>query len=240
MPGTTETGFTAEQLAQRVDMSVRNIREYQRLGLLAPPARRGRVGYYDDAHVARIERVRELRGEGFPLDLIRRILDAPGDAAPDVAALAAVVAQPFQDETPEPISRLKDEMPKVYDQLMGIREKLEQHYKEMQDIEFTVEEGTLYMLQTRTGKRTGTSAVRVAVEMVKEGMIDQATALKRVSPDSLNHLLLPQLDPKSKVKPVARGIAATGRVATRTRCPLDRASVSVDPTRASSGVVKTV
>jgi pyruvate, orthophosphate dikinase len=111
--------------------------------------------------------------------------------------------------TPEPISRLKEEMPKVYDQLMGIRQKLETHYKEMQDIEFTVEEGTLYMLQTRTGKRTGSSAVRIAVEMVKEGMIDQETALKRVSPDSLNHLLLPQLDPKNKVKPVARGIAAS-------------------------------
>src|SRR4051812_19601675 len=111
--------------------------------------------------------------------------------------------------TPEPISRLKEEMPKVYDQLMGIRQKLESHYKEMQDIEFTVEEGTLYMLQTRTGKRTGSAAVRIAVEMVEDGMIDQATALKRVSPDSLNHLLLPQLDPKSKVKPIARGIAAS-------------------------------
>ncbi len=111
--------------------------------------------------------------------------------------------------TPEPMSRLKEEMPKVYDQLMGIRQKLETHYKEMQDIEFTVEEGTLYMLQTRTGKRTGSSAVRIAVEMVKEGMIDQVTALKRVSPESLNHLLLPQLDPKHKVKPVARGIAAS-------------------------------
>jgi pyruvate,orthophosphate dikinase len=111
--------------------------------------------------------------------------------------------------TPEPMSRLKEEMPKVYDQLMGIRQNLESHYKEMQDIEFTVEDGTLYMLQTRTGKRTGSSAVRIAVEMVKEGMIDQPTALKRVSPDSLNHLLLPQLDPKSKVMPVARGIAAS-------------------------------
>jgi pyruvate,orthophosphate dikinase len=111
--------------------------------------------------------------------------------------------------TPEPITRLKEEMPKVYDQLMGIRQKLENHYKEMQDIEFTVEEGTLYMLQTRTGKRTGTAAVRIAVELVKEGMIDKTAALRRVSPDSLDHLLLPQLDPKAKVKPVARGIAAS-------------------------------
>ena len=111
--------------------------------------------------------------------------------------------------TPEPISRLKDEMPKVYDQLMQIRKKLESHYKEMQDIEFTVESGTLYMLQTRTGKRTGSAAVRIAVEMAKEKLIDETTAIKRVSPDSLNHLLLPQLDPKAKRVAVARGIAAS-------------------------------
>jgi pyruvate, orthophosphate dikinase len=111
--------------------------------------------------------------------------------------------------TPEPISRLADDMPKVYDQLMGIREKLETHYKEMQDIEFTVQDGTLYMLQTRTGKRTGSSAVRIAVEMFKSGMIDEKTAVQRVAPDSLNHLLLPGLDPKAKAKPVARGIAAS-------------------------------
>jgi pyruvate,orthophosphate dikinase len=111
--------------------------------------------------------------------------------------------------TPEPISQLGDEMPKVYEQLIGIRGALEKHYKEMQDIEFTVQEGTLYMLQTRTGKRTGTAAVRIAVEMVKEGFIDEMTAVKRVNPDSLNHLLQPQLDPKSKVEVVAQGIAAS-------------------------------
>ncbi|APW60228.1 pyruvate, phosphate dikinase [Paludisphaera borealis] len=111
--------------------------------------------------------------------------------------------------TPEPITQLDSEMPKVYKQLMDIRQKLEQHYKEMQDVEFTVEEGTLYMLQTRTGKRTGSAAVRIAVEMVKEGLIDEKTALKRVAADSLNHLLLPQLDPKAKVTSVARGIAAS-------------------------------
>ena len=111
--------------------------------------------------------------------------------------------------TPEPIAKLDSEMPKVYKQLMEIREKLEQHYKEMQDIEFTVQDGVLYMLQTRTGKRTGTAAVRIAVEMVKEKKIDENTAVKRVAPDSLNHLLQPQLDPKSKVKPVAQGIAAS-------------------------------
>ena len=111
--------------------------------------------------------------------------------------------------TPEPISRLHEEMPKVYEELMAIRAKLESHYKEMQDIEFTVEEGKLYMLQTRTGKRTGSAAVRTAVEMVQEGLIDQKTAIQRVSPESLNHLLLPQLDPKAKVKVAAQGIAAS-------------------------------
>ncbi|MDR3632384.1 MAG: pyruvate, phosphate dikinase, partial [Isosphaeraceae bacterium] len=111
--------------------------------------------------------------------------------------------------TPEPISQLGQEMPEVYQQLLGIREKLEQHYKEMQDIEFTVQDGKLYMLQTRTGKRTGTAAVAIAVAMVKQGLIDEKTAVQRVSPDSLEHLLLPQLDPKAKVKPVAQGIAAS-------------------------------
>jgi pyruvate,orthophosphate dikinase len=121
--------------------------------------------------------------------------------------------------TPEQISQLAQEMPAVYSQLLEIRTKLEAHYKEMQDIEFTVQDGVLYMLQTRTGKRTGTSAVRIAVELVKEGKIDEQTAIKRVSPESLNHLLMPQIDPKSrqKLKPVARGIsaspgAAVGRV----------------------------
>ncbi len=111
--------------------------------------------------------------------------------------------------TPEPIAKLDEQMPRVYKQLCEIREKLEQHYKEMQDIEFTVQDGTLYMLQTRSGKRTGTAAVRIAVEMVHEKKIDETTAIKRVPPDSLNHLLLPQLDPKAKVEVVAQGIAAS-------------------------------
>src|SRR3954462_15477037 len=111
--------------------------------------------------------------------------------------------------TPEPMAKLDSEMPKVYKQLMEIRQTLEKHYKEMQDIEFTVQDGTLYMLQTRSGKRTGTAAVRIAVEMAKEGLIDETTAVKRVNPDSLNHLLQPQLDPKAKVEIVAQGIAAS-------------------------------
>ena len=111
--------------------------------------------------------------------------------------------------TPEHIADLEKEMPAVYKQLLEIRQKLETHYKEMQDIEFTIQDGTLYMLQTRTGKRTGTAAVKIAVDMAKEGLIDEKTAVQRVNPDSLNHLLLPQLDPKADVKPAARGIAAS-------------------------------
>ncbi len=116
--------------------------------------------------------------------------------------------------TPEPIAKLNEQMPKVYAQLCEIRQTLEKHYKEMQDIEFTVQDGTLYMLQTRTGKRTGTAAVRIAVELVKEKLIDETAAVKRVNPDSLNHLLLPQLDPKAAAKPVAQGIAASPGAAT--------------------------
>jgi pyruvate,orthophosphate dikinase len=111
--------------------------------------------------------------------------------------------------TPEHIDQLAKEMPAVFKQLCDIRQTLEKHYKEMQDIEFTVQDGTLYMLQTRTGKRTGTAAVRIAVEMVKEKLIDETTAINRVAPDSLNHLLLPQLDPKANAKVVAQGIAAS-------------------------------
>ncbi len=92
--------------------------------------------------------------------------------------------------TPEPISQLKDQMPKVYEQLLQIRAKLEAHYKEMQDIEFTVQDGTLYMLQTRTGKRTGTAAVRIAVEMVggrldRPDDRDQARQPRELEPPSL-------------------------------------------------------
>jgi len=102
--------------------------------------------------------------------------------------------------TPEPISRLEDDMPKVYEQLMGIRQKLETHYKEMQDIEFTVQDGTLYMLQTRTGKRTGTAAVRTAVEMVEAGDDRREDGRGPGQPESLNHLLMPQIEPKSRQK----------------------------------------
>ncbi len=110
--------------------------------------------------------------------------------------------------TPERISALQARMPKVYEELVTLKDRLEHHYRDMQDIEFTVQDGTLYILQTRSGKRTAAAAVRIAVEMVKEGLIDKETALLRVDPGSLSQLLHPTVDPKATVTPIARGLPA--------------------------------
>jgi len=111
--------------------------------------------------------------------------------------------------TPEHLDDLKRRMPKVYKQLVGIKDKLERHYRDMQDIEFTVQEGRLYILQTRSGKRTAAAAVRIAVEMVKEKLIDKPAALLRVEPGSLNQLLVKTVDPAAKYTAIARGLPAT-------------------------------
>ncbi|MDP8229946.1 MAG: pyruvate, phosphate dikinase [Candidatus Gorgyraea atricola] len=112
--------------------------------------------------------------------------------------------------TPEPISDLKKEMPKVYKELDAIRYKLERHYKDIQDVEFTIQEGTLYMLQTRTGKRTGLAAVKIAYDMVKEKMISPKEAIMRIEGDQLNQLLFPIFEPKAKSNAtvVAKGLPA--------------------------------
>ncbi len=102
--------------------------------------------------------------------------------------------------TPKPIAQLKDEMPKAYDELESVRAKLERHFKDMQDFEFTVENRKLYMLQTRNGKRTGLAAVRIAVEMNKEKLIDQKTALKKIPADSISSLLVAVFDPAAVKK----------------------------------------
>jgi len=122
--------------------------------------------------------------------------------------------------TPEPLSDLQKLMPEVYRQLHEITEKLENHYRDVQDFEFTVEDGKLYMLQTRNGKRTGPAAVRAAVDMVAEGLIDKKEAVLRVQPQQLDQLLHPRFDPAAikKIEPIAKGIdaspgAAVGRVA---------------------------
>lgn len=114
--------------------------------------------------------------------------------------------------TPQPLNKatkraeskkmksLEEQWPKLYKQLADIRNKLEKHYKDMQDIEFTIEEGKLYMLQTRTGKRTGVAAIRMAVEMVEQRLINRETAIMRVNPIQLDELLHPMLDPKEEKK----------------------------------------
>ena len=97
--------------------------------------------------------------------------------------------------TPSPISHLKDQMPEVYDQFVTIATKLENHYRDMQDMEFTIEDGKLYMLQTRNGKRTAAAALKIAVDLVDEGMITEKEAVLRVEPKQLDSLLHPQFDP---------------------------------------------
>ncbi|HQC69646.1 MAG TPA: pyruvate, phosphate dikinase [Sedimentibacter sp.] len=113
--------------------------------------------------------------------------------------------------TPLTIDKLKDIMPEIYDEFINICEKLEQHYKDMQDIEFTIEEGKLYILQTRSGKRTADAALRAAVEMVDEGLISEEEAVLRVEPKSLDQLLHPKFDPEElkKSSPIAKGLPAS-------------------------------
>jgi pyruvate,orthophosphate dikinase len=117
--------------------------------------------------------------------------------------------------TPQPINKLQkgdrdvlsleEEMPEIYAELDGIRKQLDTHYREMQDIEFTIQKGKLWMLQTRSGKRTGVASVRIAVEMVEEGLISKEEAIMRVEPDQLNQLLQPTFNPTEKNKIINEG-----------------------------------
>ena len=113
--------------------------------------------------------------------------------------------------TPSPISKLHEEMPEVYDQFVEIANRLEAYYKDMQDMEFTIEDKKLYMLQTRNGKRTARAALKIACDLVDEGMIDEKTAVLMIDPRNLDSLLHPQFDAKAlkKAKPLARALAAS-------------------------------
>ncbi|MDR1481881.1 MAG: pyruvate, phosphate dikinase [Synergistaceae bacterium] len=111
--------------------------------------------------------------------------------------------------TPSPIAELEKVMPAVYREFCGIADLLEKHYKDMQDIEFTVERGKLYILQTRNGKRTAAAEVKIAMDMLREGFIDATTAVSRVSPDQVEQLLHQQIDPKAKYKALAKGLPAS-------------------------------
>ena len=113
--------------------------------------------------------------------------------------------------TPSPISHLKEDMPEVYEQFAQIADKLEKHYRDMQDMEFTIENRKLYMLQTRNGKRTANAALKIAVDLVNEGMIDEEEAVLRVEPQQLDALLHPQFDAEAmkKASVIGKGLAAS-------------------------------
>lgn len=111
--------------------------------------------------------------------------------------------------TPLPLSNLKNDLPEVYEELIKIVTLLEKHYKDVQDYEFTIEEGKLYLLQTRTGKRTAQAALKIAVDMVEEGIINKEEAILRVEPNQLNQLLHRRIDPNAKVEVIAKGLPAS-------------------------------
>ena len=116
--------------------------------------------------------------------------------------------------TPQPLSRLKENMPRIYQELWEITQKLEKHYRDVQDFEFTIEKGKLYLLQTRAGKRTAQAAVKIACDMVKEGLITKEEALMRVEPSQLNQLLHRRIDPEAKINVLAKGLPASPGAAT--------------------------
>ncbi|HVD65497.1 MAG TPA: pyruvate, phosphate dikinase [Gaiellaceae bacterium] len=119
--------------------------------------------------------------------------------------------------TPQPIAQMEERFPEAHRELVETMRRLEEHYREMQDIEFTIEEGRLYLLQTRSGKRTAQSALRIAVDMVDEGVISKDEAIGRIDPKQLDQLLHPMIDPKADFEVAAKGLnaspgAATGKV----------------------------
>ena len=113
--------------------------------------------------------------------------------------------------TPQKIDQLKEVMPEVYDQFVAICHKLEDHYRDMQDMEFTIEDKKLYMLQTRNGKRTAKAALKIACDLVDEGMITEEKAVTMIDPRNLDTLLHPQFDAEAlkKAEPVAKALAAS-------------------------------
>jgi pyruvate,orthophosphate dikinase len=111
--------------------------------------------------------------------------------------------------TPEPIERMRDHLPEAYERLAETLDRLEEHYREMQDVEFTVEEGALFLLQTRTGKRTARAALRIAVEMTDENLVTREEAVARIDPGQLDQLLHPMIDPQATLDVVAHGLNAS-------------------------------
>ena len=143
------------------------------------------------------------------------LLNAQGEDV--VAGIRTPLPINDSGEGTDPSTTLEQRMPRMYRELDDIRHKLEVHYRDMQDIEFTIQRDKLFLLQTRNGKRTAASAVRIAVDLVHEGLIDKKEAIRRITPDHIDQLLHPMLDPKASRQVIAKGLpaspgAATGRV----------------------------
>ncbi|MEN8153075.1 MAG: pyruvate, phosphate dikinase [Acidobacteriota bacterium] len=111
--------------------------------------------------------------------------------------------------TPNPVSELQEENPSIYDQLISFKDILEKHYRDMQDMEFTIQDGNLFLLQTRNGKRTGFASIKIAADMVNEGLLTKREAIMRVSPEDLDQLLHPSIDPGQKYSTLAKGLPAS-------------------------------
>ncbi len=138
------------------------------------------------------------------------LMDAQGEDVVAGIRTPAPINEYSKNDQSKELSTLERAMPQIYKELYDIQKRLENHYHDMQDIEFTIEKGKLYMLQCRVGKRNGVAAVRMATEMYKEKMIDAKTAVMRVAPTQLVELLLPMLDPNAEksAKPIAKGLPA--------------------------------
>jgi pyruvate, orthophosphate dikinase len=135
--------------------------------------------------------------------------------------------------TPLPLPEMKERLPEAFDQLVETMRRLEEHYREMQDIEFTVEDRRLYLLQTRSGKRTAQAALRIAVDMVEDGLISKEEAVARIDPGQLNQLLHPMIDPKADFDVAAKGLnaspgAATGKIVLDADTAEDRGKAGED------------
>ena len=137
------------------------------------------------------------------------LLDAQGEDVVAGIRTPGPITHKQKEESGSSIDAFQDIMPDMYKQLEDVRKKLEGHFKEMEDLEFTVESGKLWILQTRTGKRTAMAAVKIAVDMVDEGLIDDKEAVMRVTPDQIDQLLHPMIDPKAELKVIAKGLPAS-------------------------------
>ncbi len=149
-------------------------------------------------------------GNGDPHFYGEYLIDAQGEDVVAGIRTPAPINENSKNAQSENLATLEKTMPECYKQLFEIQARLEKHYKDMQDIEFTIEKGRLFMLQCRVGKRNGTAAVKMAVDMQKEGLIDAKTAILRVGPNQLVELLLPTLDPKAEgaTQAIAKGLPA--------------------------------